>query len=302
MNQLCYWNGELIADQELAISVFDIGFVQGVTVSEQLRTFSGQLFQLQEHVQRLRRSLEIIGIHNIDFASLTAEAGTIACHNHSLLQPGDDLGLTVFVTPGAHTDPAANNHSEPNVGMYTVPVPFHRWAAKYAAGEHLVVSSVRQVPDNCWSTELKCRSRMHYFLADQEAQRKRPGARALLLDQDGFVAEASTASVILYREAEGFVAPMPQKVLPSISIRVLKTLAHQERIAFVHRDITVDDLRSADEVLLSSTSPCILPVCHIDDLSIGKGVPGNMFRRLVAAWSRMVEVDIEGQATRFASR
>ena len=170
MTELTYCNGAIRSGQELSISVLDAGFVQGVTVSEQLRTFGGKLFALDEHFARLRRSLEVVGLQDIDLDNLRAEAGVIASHNHSLQQPGDDIGLTIFVTPGSPPVLKRSVEAERSVGMSTTPLPFHRWADNYANGVSLVVTSVRQVPANCWPPELKCRSRMHYFLADREAQ------------------------------------------------------------------------------------------------------------------------------------
>lgn len=269
---------------------------------EQMRTFGGQLFQLDEHLHRLRRSLKIVGIDELDMGALKTDAEVIASHNHSMLQSGDDLGLTLIVTPGFCAAAAHDGDPGPTVGMYTTPLPFHRWADKYSTGETLIVSSIRQIPGNCWPAELKCRSRMHYFLADREAHRRKPGARALLLDQDGWVSEASTASVILYREHEGLVVPPPEKVLPSVSVGVLQLLAEQLGIAFVRRDISIDDVCSADEVFLSSTSPCMLPVVAVDDLPIGAGAPGEVFRKMIECWGSLVGLDIVAQATAFAVR
>ncbi len=302
MNELSYWNGELVTDDKPSISVFDVGVVQGVTVPEQMRTFGGKLFRLDEHLQRLRRSLHIVGIDGLDMEVLKDAAETIASHNHSLLQSGDDLGLSLIVTPGSCVAATHADGPRPTVGMYTTPLPFHRWAEKYSTGETLIVSSVRQVPANCWPAELKCRSRIHYFLADREAQRRKQGARALLLDQDGLVAEASTASVILYRAREGLIVPPVEKVLPSVSVGVLQALAGRLRIDFVRRDISVEDVYSADEVFLSSTSPCMQPVVSVDDSLIGGGVPGELFHQIIDAWSSLVGLNIVAQATAFAAR
>jgi branched-chain amino acid aminotransferase len=302
MNQLSWLNGELIPAEQLSVSVVDAGFVQGATISEQLRTFSGRLFQLDEHMERLDHSLQIVGINNVNVAALRSAATTLAAHNYSLLQAGDDLGFTLFVTPGASAAVTSANQPDATVAMHTAPIAFHRWSETYSLGEALVVSRIRQVPANCWPAELKCRSRMHYFLADREVARMQPGARAMLLDQEGFVAEASTASVVLYRADEGLVAPMQEKVLPSVSVGVLKSLARELDVGFCHRDLTVDDVISADEVFLSSTSPCLLPVVTVDGEQIGSGVPGQIFHRMITAWSRLVDLDIVAQATRFTNR
>ncbi len=299
MNQLAYCNGRLIPHEKLSVSVTDVGFTLGVTVAEQLRTFRGKLFQLNEHLQRLGDSLKAIGLPNIDLEKLKSEAGTLAAHNHSLLKPGDDLGLTIFITPGLATDAEC---AEPTVAMHTAPVSFHRWASKYEDGESLVVSNIRQVPASCWPPHLKCRSRMHYFLADREARQKESGARALLLDQDGFVAEASTASVLLFRADEGLIAPPEGKVLPSVSVGVIKQLTEVLKLPFIHRDFTVEEVYTADEVFLSSTSPCILPVVKIDGRNISDGKPGGTYHKIYSAWGSRVGVEIAAQARQFSQR
>jgi branched-subunit amino acid aminotransferase/4-amino-4-deoxychorismate lyase len=302
MPRLAYLNGQFVPEESLSVPVYDAGFVQGVTVAEQLRTFGGKLFRLDRHLERLRRSLEIIRISGIDLASIGDAAQELASHNHKLMAPGDDLGLSLFVTPGPYSTFAPPGPHEPMIGLHTYPIPFQLWNDKYATGERLVVSSVRQVPNNCWPLELKCRSRMHYYLADREAREREPGARALLLDQDDFIAEASTASVILYRATEGFLSPPREKVLPGVSVGVLEELAREMGIAFLHRDLTVDDAYSADEVILCSTSPCLLPVVSLDGRPIGAGVAGTVLRQATAAWSQLVGLDLIEQANRFAKR
>ena len=143
---------------------------------------------------------------------------------------------------------------------------------------------------------------MHYYLADRDAQQKFPGSRALLLDQDGLVAEASTASVLMFNRSEGIVAPPVDKVLPSVSVATLRTFANELNVPFSHREITPDELKKADEVLLTSTSPCVLPVVSIDTAVIGSGKSGPMFADLIRHWSSAVGVDIIDQANRFQRR
>jgi len=302
MPRLAYLNGQFVSEASLSVPIYDAGFVQGVTVAEQLRTFGGKLFRLDKHLERLQRSLEIIGVAGIDSASLGEAAQELAGNNHKLLVPGDDLGLSLFVTPGPYPTFAPPGPSEPTIGMHTYAIPFHLWNEKYTTGERLVVSSVRQVPNTCWPLELKCRSRMHYYLADREARQREAGARALLLDQEDFIAEASTASVVLFRDAEGFLLPPREKILPGVSVGVLEELAREMGIAFLHRDLTVEDVYSADEVILCSTSPCLLPVVSLDGRPIGTGTVGPVLQQSLAAWSRLVGLDIAEQARRFSKR
>jgi len=83
---------------------------------------------------------------------------------------------------------------------------------------------------------------------------------------------------------------------------VIEELAKQLGIAFSHRELTVAEVTSAAEVLLCSTSPCVWSVTRLNGQPIGDGTPGPISQRLREAWSRMVGVDIEAQAKRFAKR
>lgn len=299
---LAYRSGEWIPAHQLTIPVTDAGFVQGVTIAEQLRTFNGQLFRVAEHMQRLAHSLEIVGFNSpVPLEELAQVARRLAAENHPWLEPGDDLGLSLFVTPGPYSTFAPEG-GEPLVGMHTYPLPFGLWADKYESGQAVVITSVTQVPASCWSPALKCRSRMHYYLADREAARQRPGARALLLDTDGYISEASTANVVLYHRHEGLVSPPHDAILPGVSVATLRQLAHQLEVPWSERAIAVQDVYAADELFLTSTSPCLLPVTSCDIRPIGTGQPGMMYRRLQEAWNELVRLDIAAQAQRFARR
>ena len=300
---LAYLNGRFLPFDELKISPHDAGFVQGVTVAEQLRTFNGELFRLDQHLARLGRSLATIGVDPGHSLERLGEIGRhLVEHNRPLLAEGDDVGLSIFVTPGPYGTFAPAGASGPTVALHTYPVAFAGFADKYAAGERLAISDVRQVPDNCWPADLKCRSRMHYFLADRDARTRYPGARALLLDQDGWVCEASTANVFLYRADEGFVSPPGEAILPGITVAACSELAGKLGLAWRERQIAPPEVKGADEVFLCSTSPCVLPVVQIDDTPIGGGKPGPIYQQLLAAFSQLVGLDIAAQARKFAAR
>lgn len=301
--RLAFYNGQFVPASQLAVPVHDAGFVQGVTVAEQLRTFGGKLFRLPQHLERLARSLEIVGVDpGVPLASLGETARELAANNHALLTPGDDLGLSIFVTPGPYTPFAPPGPAEPTIGMHTYPLPFLLWSSLYDHGQALVTTSVRQVPGECWPAELKCRSRMHYYLADRQARARESGARALLLDMQDRVTEASSANVVVYVAGKGIVSPPRERILPGVSVAVLEELAGQLGIPFLHRDLFLADVAAAGEVMLCSTSPCVWPCSRLDGRPFSGGVPGEVARKLLSAWSELVGLDIVEQARRFARR
>ena len=303
MPPLAYLNGRLLPASQATISVEDAGFVLGVTVAEQLRTFGGRLFRLEQHLERMERSLQIVGVDlGLARAELIRIAEELIAHNHSLLADGDDLGLAIFVTPGIYATFAVGEASGPTVGMHTYPLPFSLWADKYEQGQSLVTTSVQQAPTECWPPELKCRSRMHYYLADREARSIDPQARAVLQSLDGAITETSTSNVLIYNAREGLVSPPESDILPGISLAATRDLAQQCGIPFSERRLMPDDLSAADEVLLTSTPNCLVPVTRFNLRPIGTGQPGDTFRRLLAAWSQIVGLDVAAQAGQFRSR
>lgn len=301
---LAYLNGRWIPLSQAAVGVFDSGFVQGVTVAEQLRTFHGEMFRLERHLERLARSLAIVGV---DPGMPLTGIGRIACElierNRKLLDPGDDQQATIFITPGVSPTYAdLVEYVGPTLCVHTQPLPFGQFAGKYQTGDALVVSDVMHVPAQCWPIELKCRSRMHFFLADKQARERDPGARALLLDEHGHVTEASTANVLIYKSERGLVSPPKECILPGVTVAVIEELAATLRIPFVHDELSVADFVAADEVLLCSTSPCIWSATRLNGQPIADGKPGPIARRLLTAWNELVGVDIEAQSQRFANR
>ncbi len=296
-DRVAYFNGEFSPDSALAISIDDLGFVQGACVSERLRTFGGRLFRLDEHLQRLANSLQIL---NLKPAESLTQIGQIAeqlvTHNRHGLPAEDDLGLSLFVTPGI---PASN---QVTIGLHTYPLPFGQWCQYYTQGQALTETGIRQIPPSCWPPALKCRSRMHYYLADQRAQQIDAGSRAVLLDQDGFVSEASTANLVMYCEAEGLISPPLEKILPGVSLSVLAELAGRQEIDMHYRDFTLEELAGADEILLCSTSPCVWPVTRLNGRPTRGHSARPLSKRLLVAWSELVGLNIAEQACRFATR
>ena len=293
-------DGRFVPSAEAVIPVGDAGFVFGATVTEQLRSFGGRLFLSAGHAARFRRSLEIVGIEPAwPVEHLFEVAAEVTARCHAAGPAEEDLGVVVFATPG---DAPAQHGGRPGtsrVAIHAFPLAFASWAGAYETGVTLRSVSTTQIPASCWPIELKCRSRMHYHLADREARALEPGARALLLHADGRVSETSTANVIVVVNG-ALRTPPSVDALAGISLAHLHTLAHGLGIGWQERSLSLADLAAADEILLTSTPNCLLPVTRLDGQAVGDGRPGPLFARLLAAWGRDVGIDIATQARRCA--
>lgn len=297
-------NGRMIPASQASLRIYDAGVVMGATVTEMTRTFQLEPYRLRDHLARLYRSLKYtrldIGWSSADLEELSRE---LIRQNGRLLAgqttPGEpaELGMVHFVTAGelpVYAGSAGASPTGPTWCIHTFPLPFRLWARRMREGAHVVTPSTRHIPPQCYDSKMKCRSRMHYFLADQEARLVDPEAIALLLDLDGNVTETSGANFLIV-EGDTIVSPMLNNILPGISRATVAELAPKLGLRFVERDIQVHTVMNADEAFLSSTPYCLLPVTRINGVTIGTGQPGPVLRRLLNAWGDDVGVDIAGQ-------
>ncbi len=293
---LVYLNGRTLPASQAALPLYDAGLVQGATVTEQTRTFRRRPYRLGARLDRLFRSLRTTGLDpGLSRDEFAAVSEQLVAHNAAFLSEGQELGLIQFVTAGEYATYAGRPvRPGPTVCVHTFPLPFALWAKKMREGAHLVTPSVRQVPPQCWPPQMKCRSRMHYFLAEQEARRADPEATALLLDLEGHVTETNAANLLIVERGR-IVSPPSASILPGHSRAVVIELAARLGIPFAERPLTVNDVAAADEVFLTSTPFCLMPVTRLNNKPAGAGKLGKMREQLLATWSAEVGLDIAKQ-------
>lgn len=300
MNEpLVFLNGSMVPASQAHLAIYDAGVVLGATVTEMTRTFHKKPWRLGDHLDRLFRSLRYtrmnIGMTKDDLADISQR---LVENNARLLDDKGELGLIHFVTAGEYPTYAGGAGQQarttPTVCAHTFPMPWELWAKKMQSGAHLVTPSIRHVPPQCYDPKMKYRSRMHYFLADQEARLVDPDASALLLDLDGNVTETSGANFLIV-EKGAVISPTTRNTLPGISRQMVIELCGKLGIPFIERDFQVYHIINADEAMLASTPYCLMPVTRINGLPIADGKPGAIWPRLLKAWSIEVGLDIVAQ-------
>jgi len=301
-----YLNGKTVPASQARLAIYDAGIVLGATVTEMVRTFHHKLFRLDDHLARLARALRYVRFDiGMSIEELGAACQKVVDHNTKLLGPEDDLGLVIFITAGEYPtyagSAAGSVRTTPTVCAHTFPMPWEMWATRMTDGLHVVTPSIRHVPPQCYDPNMKYRSRMHYYLGDQEARLVDPNAAALLLDLDGNVTETSGANFLIV-EDDMIVSPTLRNILPGISRATIRELASELSIPFVEREFQVFNVINAQEAFTSSTPYCVMPVTRINGLPIGSGKPGPVFAKLLAAWSERVGLDIGRQIADGAKR
>jgi branched-subunit amino acid aminotransferase/4-amino-4-deoxychorismate lyase len=266
----------------------------GATATDLCRTFKQQLYRWEDHIARFRQSCQLARIPQIlPDAELTKIGQHLITHNSGLVEPDQELALVVFATPGPIAYYAGlsggPSEGEPTLGMHSFPLQFSRYKPLFERGAHLIVPTTRHIPAICVDPQAKMRSRLFWWLAEQEAQDQEPGANALLLDLNDQITETAAANFLMVTEGV-VVSPPKQTILDGISLRVVEELCGQLGVLFEERPFTIDECLMADEAWLTSTPYCIAGVSQINGESIPW--PGPIFLRLQEAWNKAVGLDI----------
>lgn len=297
---LCVSNGQWIPQAELKLPLHDAGFVLGATVTDLCRTFRHQPFRLPEHLERFGRSYTSARIPQpVPLDELARLAVELIRHNAQLLPPARDLAFLILATPGPigyYAGQAGGaGEGKPTLILTTFPLTLSRFARLFTEGASLVIPSIRQVPPAILDARIKHRSRLTWWLAEQQAHDVDPTAAALPLDEAGHVTETAGANLLVVRHGTVFTPPRAN-VLDGISLRVTQELCGRLNIPFAELPLSPPDCQSADEMMLTSTPYGVAGVRRLQGTKLPW--PGPIFERLFAAWNELVGLDIRAQILR----
>ena len=298
---LAWLNGTYLPWSQACLPVSDMGLVHGASITEMTRSFGQRWFRLEEHLDRLQHSIDVVG-WKIDLQRVAWR--TIAEHllktNAAMLPAGHELGLIQFVTAGPNmTYLGASTKRQPTVCVHTFPLPAELWAERYQTGQSLWTPSVRALPTAVIDPTIKHRSRLHWILAEAEVRQHDPHGTAILCDDQGRLTETSAGNFFVVREGNLFTPPA-KIVLPGISRQVIFELASQLGLRCEEADLFPEDVFSAQEAFTTSTPYALLPVCRFNGQPVGNGLPGATVRRLWQAWGSLAGVDVVDQMQRIA--
>lgn len=305
MEPWAWLNGEYLPFSQARLPVTDVGLVHGASITEMTRSFAGRWFRLEQHLDRLQASLALVSWPvSITRETWTAVAAELLQRNLPLLPTGHELGLIQFVTGGQNLTylgaAGASAASIPTVCCHTFALPCELWAEKYSTGQHLSLVPTRGLPASTIPASIKHRSRLHWNLAEQQARKQAAGSSAVVLDQQGHLAETAAGNLFLVRQGELYT-PAPGEILLGISREVVLELAQQSGVTVHERDLTPEDLATAEEAFTTSTPYALLPVTRCNGQPIGTGQPGPLTKQLLHRWSEMVGLDIPDQMRRIAA-
>jgi D-alanine transaminase len=265
-----YLNGRFLPMEEARIPVLDRGFIFGDGVYEVIPVYSGHPFRMEQHLRRLQKSLDAIKLGN----PMTAAQWGRLVKRMIALNEGRDQAVYLQVTRGvARRDHAFPADATPTVFMMSNPmsVPARDLVTRGCA----CVSAT----DNRWlRCDIKSTSLLGNVLMRQRAAEA--GCLETIMFRDGFLSEASSSNVLVVHGKTVAAPPNNHLVLPGTTNDVVIELVRKARIPLQLREIPEDEVRSADEIWLTSATKEVLAVTRLDGKAVGTGKPGPVFRRV----------------------
>ncbi|HEY9651150.1 MAG TPA: aminotransferase class IV [Coleofasciculaceae cyanobacterium] len=257
---ICYLNGKYVPFDQACLPLNDLGIVRGYGVFDFLRTYNGIPFKLQEHIQRLQKSAQLIGL---SLPWSTEELEAIA-QNTLGRNTFPESNIRIVVTGGSSTD-FITPLGQPSLMVIITPV------SEYPRGYYEQgVKAITVQIDRFFPTA----KTLNYISAiDALQQAKQTHAvEALYVNQQSHVMEGTTTNLFVFRGSQ-LITPK-ENILNGITRAVVLELA-TNKFDVLEQPIYHSELSSCDEAFITSSTKEIMPIVQIDDLQISDGKPGK---------------------------
>jgi branched-chain amino acid aminotransferase len=275
--RLIYMNGEFVPKSKATVSVFDHGFLYGDGIFEGIRSYSGNVFRLRQHLIRLYESAKSI-LLNIPLTIEEMEKVVVETIRRNHLQ---DSYVRLIVSRGVGDlglDP--RSCVTPNIIIIAdqiklFPEQFYEEGLKIVS-----VASRRNIPD-ALNPKIKSLNYLNNILVKMEAAQA--GAmEALMLNQDGYVCEGSGDNVFIVKNQKILTPPTYLGALEGVTRNAILELCGKLGYDAKEQPFTRHDVYTADECFLTGTAAEVIPVVAVDNREIGSGKPGPITQQLIA--------------------
>jgi len=267
-----YLNGEFMPLSQATIPVMDRGFLFGDSVYEVVPAYGGRLFRLSQHLQRLSNSLHAIRIQN----PLTTEQWTQVLEVLAKQLPGVDQSIYLQVTRGStplrdHAIPAGA--IEPTVFAMSNPIPTPDPKVLEQGISAITLEDIR------WHRcDIKATTLLANVLVRQQA--KDHGAMEAILIRDGYATEGAASNLFIVDDDQLITPPKSEHLLPGITRDLVLELAAEAELSYAEANISHEQLETADEIWLTSSTKEIMPVTHVNDMPVNDGKPGPVWQKM----------------------
>ncbi|UCE15991.1 MAG: branched-chain-amino-acid transaminase [Candidatus Bathyarchaeota archaeon] len=287
---LIYIDGEFYPKSEAKVSVYDHGLLYGDGVFEGIRAYSGIVFKLKEHIDRLYRSAHTIMLR----IPLTKDKMTRAVLDTLKKNSLKNAYIRLVVTRGIGDlglDP--RKCPKPTVIIIAEPIIQIYGAEAKEKGMTAIISWVKRDSVDATTHETKSLNYLNSILAKIEANAAGVD-EAIYLDKQGFVCEGTAENIFTVRDGKIATPPVSTGALAGITRQRVMKLAEDLGHTVVESNITPNELFNADEVFFTGTAAEVVAVTEVNRRIIGDGKPGPVTRRLMKEFYKIVKDPREG--------
>ncbi len=277
-NGAAFVEGRFVPVAEARVPILDWGFLRSDATYDVAHVWRGSFFRLDDHLDRFERSMDHLRM-SLPYGRDGIRDILVECVRLSGLR---DAYAEIICTRGIPR-PGSRDPRDCENRFYAFVVPFI-WIAdpdKQERGLHAVVGSKQRIAPESVDPTVK-----NYHWLDLETglleAYERGGETVILTDAEDNVVEGPGFNVFAVQN--GFISTPDRGVLEGITRRTVIELANKHGIPVEARPVPADELRSADEVFLSSTAGGVIPVTTVDGEAVGEGGPGPVTLRLRDAY------------------
>lgn len=280
---LVYIDGQYYPKSQAKVSVFDHGLLYGDGVFEGIRAYSGSVFKLKEHVDRLYRSAHMLMLEIPITKEQMIQAVVETLRRNNLR----DSYIRLVVTRGIG-DLGLNPRKcpKPTIIIITDTISLHKGGAK-EDGVTAMLSWVKRDPVDATSHEIKSLNYLNSILAKIEANIAGVD-EAICLDKNGCVCEGVAENIFILKKDKIFTPPSYTGALPGITAEEVMKLAQKLGYEVREKNITPFELFNAEEVFFTGTAAEVVPVREINKRTINSGKPGSVTKRLMEEFAKLV--------------
>lgn len=268
-----FLDDRFVRKEEALVSVFDHGFLYGDGVYETIRSYRSRIFMRDQHVSRLYRSAEAIGVEipipRQEWPALLHEAMARNDVGHER----SDAYLRITISRGVGDiglDPALCKRPTVVIMTKALAPPPERL---YREGVSLTVARTRRNLPEALSPHIKATNFLNNILAKREAIAAGTFDSVLLNWRDELT-ECTVSNLFFVRDDTICTPALACGILDGITRDVVLQLAREAGLPTAEERYTVEDLTRAKECFLTNTSMEIMPVSRIAGAPIGRGIPG----------------------------
>lgn len=281
-----YLDGNLVDSAEAKISVFDHGLLYGDGIFEGIRLYGGNVFRLDEHLERLEYSAKAILLKLPWSRKEISDAICATCRANGLTdgyirlvvtRGVGDLGLSPWLCP------------KPSIFIIADKIALYP-KEHYEKGLEIVTVATRRMNPGALSPAIKSLNYLNNIMAKIEA-RQAGALEAIMLNDQGLVAECTGDNIFIVHKGRILTPSAQQGALQGITRDTIFAIAKEIGVAIEEHDMTRYDVWNADEVFLTGTGAEVIPVVKLDGREIGDAKPGPVFAKVLAAFRRRVLVE-----------